>query len=157
MTNSYSAKEIEWDQLKRNVWLFGHNDFSLCFFHLHPRTAPLYCSVVPCLCTPGINGKAAMETSSNLTASLVCCAMCCLRKPWKPENLWKAMVCVYRSYFRDNNFDFQLWKQQQVIAGKLSKSLKCLAVLFQWLCSRLSSVEFKAIKHNESQVPCLRI
>lgn len=92
----------------------------------------------------------------TVCTSLVHCTMCCLKKPRKPENLWKATICVHHSYFMDNNSDLLLWKQQQVIAGKLSKSLKCLAVLFQWLYWRLS-VEFRGVKHKQSQVPCLSV
>lgn len=115
-----------------------------CIFH--PGTAILCCSALTCFCSPRTNGRVVMKTSSNMIISLVHCSMCCLRKPQKPENLGKATICFYHSYFMDNNSYFLLWKQQQAIAGKLSKSLKCLAVLFQWLCWRLS-VEFKAIKH----------
>lgn len=107
---NWSAKEREWNQLKRSICLFGHNDFSVCCMHLHPGRAALYCSVVACFCSPRINGKAALKTSSSLITSLIRCATCCLRKPWKPESLWKATICVYHSYFMDNNFDFSVVK-----------------------------------------------
>lgn len=112
---------------------------------LHLAFSPWDCNPT-CFCSPRINGRAVRKTSSNMIISLVHCSMCCLRKPQKPENLWKATICVYHSYFMDNNSYFLLRKQQQAIAGKMSKSLKCLAVLFLWLCWRLS-VEFKAVKH----------
>lgn len=34
-----------------------------------------------------LSGKAAMKRRSNVLSLLICCAMCCLSKLWKPENL----------------------------------------------------------------------
>lgn len=137
------------------ICIFGHYSFSVCFLHVHSGAVALCCSAMNCFCSPRIMVEQQWRKVTVCT-SLVHCTMCCLKKLRKPENLWKATICVHHSYFMDNNSDLLLWKQQQVIAGKLSKSLKCLAVLFQWLYWRLS-VEFRGVKHKQSQVPCLSV
>lgn len=66
LTLQKKGNEINW-----NVYPFGHNDFTLCFLHLHPAAAALNTSAVACFCGLRINSKAAMKTSSNLITWLI--------------------------------------------------------------------------------------